>query len=173
MKKLIFLSAIALWLFAATGCEENENNANEPPKMATPQSIKNELSKYEQKLIKQKLIGTWEWVVSYGGVIGEKRPKSGRKREIIFTDNRVLITDNMDIVDDKPVITDKKKVLQDGSYIISKEQDKLYITTTPKEGAEDLEVYSGKVEISLDETGNILGFHASVGYYCAVYKKIN
>ncbi len=36
MKKLIFLSAVALWLFAATGCEENENNANEPPKMERP-----------------------------------------------------------------------------------------------------------------------------------------
>ncbi len=147
MKRAILLSAITLCLFATLGCEK-------------------ELSEID--IIKQKLIGTWEWQITYcGGFVGERRPKPGQKREIIFTENRVLITDNLEIVDKKPVIIDKKKVLQDGSYTISKEQDKLYITIIPKEGAEDLLLYSGKRELKLSRTGDTLYLHGPV------YKKVN
>ncbi len=154
MKKIIFFSAIALWLFASMGCEK-------------------ELSDID--ITKQKLIGTWEWFVSYGGVIGEKRPKPGEKLEIIFTENSVLVTHNMEVVDNKPVITDKKKVLLDGSYIISKEQDTLYITITSEEETEDLEPLSFKKHLYLNQTGDTLGFSYSRGtaQFADVYKKVN
>lgn len=53
----------------------------------------------ENELMRQKLIGTWEWTVSYGGVVGESKPQVGEKLEIEFIDNRVLITHNMENID--------------------------------------------------------------------------
>ncbi len=102
----------------------------------------------------------------------EQRPEPGRKLEIIFTDNRMLITDNMEIVDDKPVITDKKKVLQDGSYTITKEQDKLYVTITSKEGTENQQFLSDKIELEFNKTGDTL-FSFLYGNSRNVYKKVN
>ena len=104
-KTFLFTATLLLLLLGAAGCEK-------------------ELS--DTELMKQQIIGTWEWTVSYGGVIGEQKPTPGEKLELTFTDNRILATHNMEIIDDKPLITDNKKVLQDGIYVISKEQDKFY-----------------------------------------------
>ena len=81
----------------------------------------------------------------------------------------------MEIIDDKPLITDNKKVLQDGIYVISKEQDKFYITITSKEGAGDLLYLAGKGEILLDQIDGYLIFPFSIGtaQFSTVYKKVN
>lgn len=154
---------IALWISAlffllgAAGCEK-------------------ELS--DTELMKQQIIGTWEWTVSYQpGFLWEVKPIPGEKREITFIDDRVLATHNKEIIDNKPVITDNKKVILDGSYVLCKEKDKFYITITPKEGAEDLQYLVGKKEISLNEDGNTLFFsyhnHIGKGGFSTVYKKVN
>ncbi|RNC63280.1 hypothetical protein [Proteiniphilum sp. X52] len=153
--KTILFSIIALFLLIdVTGCEK-------------------ELS--ETELMKQQIIGTWEWTVSYGGVIGEQKPIPGEKLELIFTDDRILATHNMEIIDDKPVITDNKKVLQDGIYVISREQDKFYITITPKEGAGDLLYLAGKGEILLDQIDGYLIFPFSIGtaQFARIYRRVN
>ena len=153
-KTFLFTATLLLLLLGAAGCEK-------------------ELS--DTELMKQQIIGTWEWTVSYGGVIGEQKPIPGEKLELTFTDNRILATHNMEIIDDKPLITDNKKVLQDGIYVISKEQDKFYITITPKEGAGDLLYLAGKGEILLDQIDGYLIFPFSIGtaQFSTVYKKMN
>ncbi len=154
-RKTILFSVIALFLLiGGMGCEK-------------------ELS--DTELMKQQIIGTWEWTVSYGGVIGEQKPLPGEKLELTFTDNRVLATHNMEIIDDKPVIIDNKKILQDGSYVLCKEKDKFYITITPKEGAGDLLYLAGKGEILLDQIDGYLIFPFSIGtaQFSTVYKKVN
>lgn len=132
----------------------------------------------ETELMKQKLIGTWEWIVSYnGGFIWESKPRPGEKLEILFTDNHVLITHNLEVIDNQPpVITDKNKVIQDGSYFISKENEKYYITITPKEDKPELDYLSGKREILFIQPENTLsiGFTESTyNYHADLYKKVN
>ena len=83
--KIILWIGALLLLIGGAGCEK-------------------ELS--DTELMKQQIIGTWEWTVSYGGVIGEQKPIPGEKLELTFTDNRILATHNMEIIDDKPLITD-------------------------------------------------------------------
>ena len=138
-KTFLFTATLLLLLLGAAGCEK-------------------ELS--DTELMKQQIIGTWEWTVSYQpGILWEVKPIPGEKREITFIDDRVLATHNKEIIDNKPVITDNKKVILDGSYVLCKEKDKFYITITPKEGAEDLQYLVGKKEISLNEDGNTLIFY--------------
>lgn len=130
----------------------------------------------ENELMRQKLIGTWEWTVSYGGVVGESKPQVGEKLEIGFIDNRVLITHNMENIDNQPpVITDKKIVIQDGSYFVSKEKNKYYLTITPKEETPDLYYLSGKREFYINKSGETLTINDSQGtaQFSSDYKKIN
>ena len=130
----------------------------------------------DTELMKQQIIGTWEWTVSYQpGILWEVKPIPGEKREITFIDDRVLATHNKEIIDNKPVITDNKKVILDGSYVLCKEKDKFYITITPKEGAEDLQYLVGKKEISLNEDGNtlIFSYYIGKGGFSTIYKKVN
>ena len=55
--KIILWIGALLLLIGGAGCEK-------------------ELS--DTELMKQQIIGTWEWTVSYGGVIGEQKPIPGR-----------------------------------------------------------------------------------------------
>ena len=153
--KIILWIGALLLLIGGAGCEK-------------------ELS--DTELMKQQIIGTWEWTVSYQpGILWEVKPIPGEKREITFIDDRVLATHNKEIIDNKPVITDNKKVILDGSYVLCKEKDKFYITITPKEGAEDLRYLVGKKEISLNEDGNtlIFSYYIGKGGFSTVYKKVN
>lgn len=130
----------------------------------------------ESELMRQKLIGTWEWTVSHGGVVGKSKPYVGEKLEIEFIDNRVLITHNMKFVDNQPpVITDKKIVIQDGSYFVSKDKNKYYLTITPKEETSNLYYLSGKREFYINKSGNTLTINDSQGtaQFSNDYKKIN
>lgn len=126
--------------------------------------------------VKQKLIGTWKWTISYGGVIGKSKPLAGEKLEIIFTENRVLITHNLEVIDNQAVVTDNKKVIQDGSYSISKEGEKYYLTITPKKVASELYYLSGKREFSINQTSDTLGIGFSTGtsnFFESLYKKVS
>ncbi|KKY62242.1 hypothetical protein [Tannerella forsythia] len=153
--KIILWIGALLLLIGGAGCEK-------------------ELS--DTELMKQQIIGTWEWTVSYQpGILWEVKPIPGEKREITFIDDRVLATHNKEIIDNKPVITDNKKVILDGSYVLCKEKDKFYITITPKEGTEDLQYLVGKKEISLNEDGNtlIFSYYIGKGGFSTIYKKVN
>ena len=153
--KIILWIGALLLLIGGAGCEK-------------------ELS--DTELMKQQIIGTWEWTVSYQpGILWEVEPIPGEKREITFIDDRVLATHNKEIIDNKPVITDNKKVILDGSYVLCKEKDKFYITITPKEGTEDLQYLVGKKEISLNEDGNtlIFSYYIGKGGFSTIYKKVN
>ena len=91
-KTFLFTTTLLLLLLGAAGCEK-------------------ELS--DTELMKQQIIGTWEWTVSYQpGILWEVKPIPGEKREITFIDDRVLATHNKEIIDNKPVITDNKKAAQ-------------------------------------------------------------
>ncbi len=125
--------------------------------------------------MKQKIIGTWEWTVSYGGAVGIQNPQPKEKLEIIFTKNQVLITHNLEIIENHAVITDNKKVLQDGSYTINEKEKKSYITITPKNKVSDLLFFSGETEFIFNETFDMLSFSFSQGtaYFDHVFKKVN
>ncbi len=153
--KMILFMMIALFLFWGMGCERETSDIDS---------------------MKQKLIGTWEWIVSYGGVVGESKPHPGEELEIIFTDNRVLITHNLEVIDNQAVIADNKKVIQDGSYAISKEDEKYYLTITPKEGEPELYYLSGKREFYINQTSDTLGIGFSTGtsnFSASLYIKVH
>lgn len=150
IKPFIFEAIIFLMLLGLTACDKESSET------------------------KQQLIGIWQWEATFGGVVGETNPISEEKIEITFTDNHVLITHNLEFVDGNPVITDDGKVIQDGTYFISKEQDKLYITIVPKNVNADLLFLAGKNEFSLNQSADELTFYISVGdaEFIHVYKKV-
>lgn len=152
--KTILFAVIALFLLiGGVGCEEKLS---------------------ETELMKQQLIGTWEWTVSYGGFVGKKYPIQGEKLELTFTDNYVLATYTREVTNDKSVVTDNKNILLDGSYVVSKEQDKYFITISPKEGEQDLLFLSGKNEFYIDQDTNELVFALTEGtaQFSHIYKKV-
>lgn len=154
-KMILFTVATLFLLMGGMGCEK-------------------ELS--ETELMKQKIAGKWEWIVSYQpGIMWKVTPVPGEKRELTITDNRVLATHNMEIINEKPVITDNRKVILEGNYIVSKEQDKFYIKVTPKEGSESLHFLSNKSEFSLEQDTEKLIFSFSQGtaQFAHIYRRVN
>ena len=140
MKKKLILFTVIVLLLGLVGCEKESS---------------------ELEFIKQKLIGSWEWVASYGGIVGIKKPLPDEKLFITFTDERVIIAHNNEII-------------QDGNYIITKKNSNFYITITSEMTPKSLIYASGSTELTLNETFDTLSFGVSIGSanLLSVYKRI-
>ena len=74
--------------------------------------------------MQQKLIGSWEWVASYGGVVGIEKPEQGEKLELIFSSQTIKVIKNDDIVQHANYLIDYEKQDAETYYFISINFDK-------------------------------------------------
>ncbi len=136
-----------------------------------------EKEKLETDLMRQKIVGTWEWIYTYQypGFNWRLTPIQGEKLELTFTDNRVLATHNMEISDGESVITENKNMVLDGSFVITKEKDVFYITITPKEVIEEYRPLVETNQLNFNQENDTLFISSSRErvQVSNVYKRVN